>query len=247
MKLMWPRVISALVVAMLFGAFASVSVFAQSAPDSSSDNYGVTNTFFGAGGQDACSDNFCSHQTLGDTAVGESSSANWGVVAGSQTTHEAILEVEIDGITNNLGILSEDTTATATNTLSVRSYLSSGYVVQLVGTPPKINAHTLTNLSVPTASQAGTEQFGVNMRQNTSPSVGAEAVQFPDETFAYGLAAPNYGTQNLFAYNDKDIIAQSDQASGRTDYTLSIIVNISPNTPAGLYTTKLHAVVVPMY
>ncbi|MGB4758598.1 MAG: hypothetical protein WBP26_00930 [Candidatus Saccharimonadales bacterium] len=248
MQLRWFRVVTALVLSALFAAFCSVSVFAQSEPDSASTNYQVTNTFFGAGGEvEACSDSYCSRQSLGDAAVGESSSANYGIVAGSLTTQEPLLEVYVEGGNNDLGILSVDATSTATTEVSVRSYLSSGYVIQLIGTAPKINAHTINNLATPTASQTGVEQFGVNLRQNTTPVVGADVTQFPDSTFAYGTVEPNYNTPDLFAFNPGDVIAYSNSSSGRTDYMLSFIINIAPNTPAGLYATRLHALVVPTY
>lgn len=247
MQIRWFRVTCTLILSAAFAVLCSVSVFAQSEPDSESDNYKAINTFFGAGGADSCSDTYCAQQSVGDLAVGESGSANYGIMAGSRTTFEPVLEVLVEGGENNLGILSPNATASASTEVSVRSYLSSGYVVQLIGAPPKIPNHTFNNLATPTAPQVGVEQFGVNLRQNTTPAVGADLSQFPDSTFAYGAVTADYNTPNLFAFNENDIIASSNVSSGRTDYTLSFIMNISTDTPAGLYTTRLHALVVPTY
>lgn len=240
----------ALSVSVFFGLFASVSVFAATDIDSSSSSYKAINTHFGSGGEDSCSTAYCSKQSVGSTAVGDANSANYGTTAGNTYSDDALLEVTVDGGVKdlgNLGISAVDATATASSEVSVRSYLSAGYVIQLIGTPPKINNHTINTLTTPTASQIGVEQFGVNMVANTSPSIGANPSQFPDSSFAYGVAANNYDTPNLFAYNEGDIIAGSSVSSGKTIYTLSFMMNIASSTPAGLYTTKLHALVVPTY
>lgn len=248
MQIRWFRVTSALILSAAFAVLCSVSVFAAVEPESSSTNYQVYNTVFGAGGEvEACSDNYCSRQSVGNTAVGDTESANYKARAGSVYSEDALLEVMIDGEIANLGIVSVDATATAASEVSVRSYLSSGYVIQLVGGAPKISAHTITNLATPAAAQPGVEQFGINVVANTSPLVGANPSQFPDSTFAYGEADPDYDTPNLFAFNEGDIIAGSNVSSGQTNYTVSFIMNVSPNTPAGLYTSTMYAIVVPTY
>ena len=232
---------------MSFGALASVSVFAADPVDTKSSNWQAQNTVFGAGGEQACSDSYCSKQSVGDTAVGDSSSANYRSQAGSNSTPDPILEVNVQGSINDLGILSTGATATAQSDLSVRSYLSSGYVVQVVGTPPKMYAHTINALSSPSDSQAGTEQFGINLVTNTSPAVGKALEQIPDSTFAFGVIDANYNTPNKFMYHEGDIVARSNVSSGQTNYTISFILNISSSTPAGLYVGRFHAIVVPTY
>jgi hypothetical protein len=95
----------------------------------------------------------------------------------------------------------------------------------------------LTPLASQTASSAGTEQFGINLKANTSPTTfGANPSQFPDSSFGFGFAAPGYDTANLYKYVKNDVIAKSNSSSGRTDYTISYIFNISNVTPAGIYT-----------
>lgn len=248
MQLRWFRVVTALVVSVSFAALCSVSVFAAVDPQSSSSNYQVYNTVFGSGGEvEACSDSYCSRQSLGEAAVGDSESSNYKARAGSIFSEGTLLEVNVDGGINELGVISTDATVTASTEITVRSYLSAGYVIRLVGTPPKIHNHTIATPATPSAAQPGVEQFGINVRENTDPVVGADATQFPDSTFAYGAAAANYNTPNLFMYNEGDVIAGSTVSSGQTNYTVSFIMNIASNTPAGLYTTKLHAIVIPTY
>ena len=215
-----------------------------SADDSSSTNYMVRETQFGAGGElEACSGSYCSKQSVGDSAAGDTGSANYRAIAGSNTTAEPMLEVEVSSDPIKLGLLTSDDTVTAVATIAVRSYLSSGYIVQLVGPAPSIPGHTLLSPTVPTASTVGTEQFGINLRKNTSPAIGADPQQLPDETFSFGGYTTNYGHANLFMYKDGDIIANSVSSSGKTLYTLSMLANISPVTPAGQYKAKFSTIV----
>ncbi len=146
-----------------------------------------------------------------------------------------------------MGVVSPHTTGTANDTIKVLSYLSSGYVLQIVGTPPSQGTHTLTALTTPSTSQPGTEQFGMNLAANTTPAIGANPVQVPSSAFAFGYATTNYDQADLFTYNNNDIIAKSNSSSGETDYTLSIIMNVSSVTPGGQYSGTYSAVAVPTF
>lgn len=223
----------------------SLTTSFASADESSSSNYMVRETQFGAGGElESCSGSYCSKQSLGDTAAGSTGSANYQAIAGFNTTTDPMLEVEVSNDPIQLGVLDSDTTSTGTATIGVRSYLSSGYIVQLVGKAPNISGHTLSSPGTPTASATGTEQFGINLRGNTSPTtLGADPQQIPDDTFSFGNYTNDYGQQNLFMYNDGAIIASSNTSSGKTLYTLSMLANISPVTPAGQYKAAFSVVV----
>lgn len=176
-------------------------------------------------------------------STGSSNSASFGPI----TPDEPLLEVITIPGQSFLGDLSSTQTATKTTTVKVRSYLSNGYVIRVSGNPPKYGNHTLSTPAVPVASSMGTEQFGINVVANTSPSVGANPVQVPSGQFSFGTAEPGYNTPNLFKYTNGDVIARSTVASGQTDYTISMIVNISNLTPAGHYTGDFAAVVIPVY
>jgi hypothetical protein len=237
----------------IVAVFAAVLVMAGGfgtvyADFSSSTNYMVNETQFGAGAslQD-CSTNYCAKTSVGDTGVGFTKSNNYSAWNGFNTSSDPFLEVWTDGGSHDLGTLNVNTTATASGVIKVRNYLSSGYVVQITGPPLAMGSHSLTNLTTPTTSHAGAEQFGMNMVANTAPAVGANPTQQVDSTMSFGYAATDYDTANLFKYVDGDIVAKSDSSSGETDYTLSMIVNISNITPGGRYTGSYSAVIVPMY
>ena len=218
------------------------------AETSSSTNYQITEMELGAGTtQESCSGQYCTKASIGDMTTGGSASEKHTAQFGSVTPDEPLLEVIIQPGVSNLGVLTTEKTATKTVGLQIRSYLSSGYVVQLTGAPPKYGTHTLATPKDPTASTPGTEQFAINAVRNTAPAVGADPVQVPSDAMSFGRVMERYNTPNQFAYTSGEVVARSDVESGQTNYTISMIVNISNATPAGHYTGDFSAVVIPLY
>ena len=85
------------------------------------------------------------------------------------------------------------------------------------------------------------------MRDNATPNVGADPVQVPDSSFSYGIPTSDYNTADSFKYQDGDIIAYSNSSSGQTNYTLSMIANMSNLTPGGIYTSDFSIIVVSVF
>lgn len=222
-----------------------------------SSNYQTNEVFFGNGGAlNVCSSSYCSQQSIGEIGVGNSSSANYQANSGFNTTDAPVLELNVSGGVFNLGLVDSSAAKYTSTTFSVRSYLSSGYIVKLVGTSPVngFNGHAITGLTTPTISQPGVEQFGVNLRANTTPPVGADPQQLPDSSFSFGAPATDYNIVNKYKFVNGDTIAQSTSSSGDTLYTLSAILNVSNSTPAGvygdlggLYGGSLYIIVVPTF
>jgi hypothetical protein len=218
------------------------------ADTSSSAHYQVSNTEFNAGlTNQSCSTQYCSQVSIGDLAAGTTASGSNTAKLGGITNSQPELEVVIGTGSSDLGVLSTASTATATTTVQVLSYLSGGYILQIAGDPPSYGTHTLATPSTPTASAMGTEQFGINLAANTTPNIGAIPVQTPSSTTSFGVVNTGYGTSNLFKYSNGDVIAHSSSASGITDYTVSMIINISNNTPAGHYSGDYSAIVTPVF
>lgn len=235
----------ALLAAVLFCCIGAGTVAAES---SSSNSYKVMDTQFGSSSTvQTCSTSYCAKASLGDVVAGSSSASGYTARFGELSGSDPLLEVIVGGGSGNLGDLDTTTTATMTMTVQVRNYLSGGYVLQVIGAPPKYGSHTLSALSSPTASDPGTEQFGINIVANTSPSVGTNPAQVPSSETSFGVANSGYDTANLFKFSSGDVVAHSNSSSGRTDYTVSMIVNISSVTPAGRYSADFNAVVVPVY
>jgi hypothetical protein len=224
------------VLSLFFAPIASASI-------SSSPNYGVDEVFFGSGGElNACSSSYCAKQSAAEIAAGNTAATAFRAVGGFNTNREPYLAFSVAGSSTDLGYLSQAGTATTVGTFAVKTYLASGYVVQLASNPPTNVAnpsHDIDGLTSPTASAFGTEQFGINLVHNTSPAslnaISADPVQFPDNTFSFGTVATGYDTPNLFKYVKGDTIASSDRSSGETDYTISFIYNISSTTADGTY------------
>lgn len=209
-----------------------------------SPNYNIDEIFIGTGGElDACGTVYCADQILGGTAVGNTNSSNFRGEAGFGTPGEPTLDVSVTNTTIDLGVLNASSTAAASSNFSVKNYLSNGYVVKIYGNTPTnysgAGTHSLTALNSPSTSSPGTEQFGINLVANTTPGIGANPSQDPDSSFSFGTAAAGYNTADNFKYVDEDIIAQSTQSSGETDFTISIIANVATSTPGGQYVTTL--------
>lgn len=224
------------------------TAFATSS-SSSSANYQITETQFGSSSNaETCSTQYCAQSSAGAQATGTStSSGGTSATFGQITTDEPLLEVIVESGASDLGTLTAETTASKTMTVRIRNYQSNGYVLQITGDAPKYANHILNTPSTPTASTPGTEQFGLNAVANTTPNIGSNPVQVPSSDTSFGEAAPGYDTPNVFQYASGAVVGQSLTASGRTDYTISMILNISNNTPAGRYYGDLSAVVIPVY
>jgi len=213
---------------------------------SSSNNYQMTETQFGST-QKSCSGQYCAQASIGEVTDGVSiadSTAQFEDI----TNNEPFLDMILEPGDSNLGVLTTQATATKTTSIKIRSYLiSGGYSLQIIGTPPKFDGHTLNTPTTPTASTPGTEMFGINVVANTSPNVGANPIQVPADQQVFGVAHDNYKTPNKFMYQSEDVIARGQTDSGRTDYTVSMVVNIANSTPAGKYTGDFTAMLIPAY
>ena len=257
-------------------AWAGV-VLAASDPTMNSNNYSVTESEVGGNGQfNSSSSNYSINpsvddggSSLGESAVGNSSSTNYQSNAGFNTTAQPGLMLSVTSGAANLGLLSISAANTATATFYVRDYTSYGYVVQLVGDTPSYNGHHLAPMntamcgnSYGCASVNGTEQFGVNLVANASPtSVGADPV-CQAAGFCYGVAGDgstgSYGTTRPYTVggasakyryvaNGGETVASGPKSSGETDYTISFLANQSNTTPSGHYSGNIQVVATGTY
>lgn len=231
---------------LLIGYGFSATAFAQS---QSSQSYRLEESFIGPGGTvESSSASYKESSTAGDIGVGETLSANYKAQAGFNTTDDPRLVMIVNTSSINFGQLSTAVTTTATSTFSVLNYTAHGYAVFTIGAPPSIPGYTLTGVNPTTTSQVGVEQYGINLKANTSPiSFGAEPVQVPSGSFSFGAASSGYNTANNYRYVAGEQIAESLQTSGETDFTISYIVNASNTTPAGAYQGTQSLVVVGTY
>jgi hypothetical protein len=214
-----------------------------------SPNYSLPESYIGPGGAiDSSSPSYHSDGTVGDTATGSASSTNYGTTLGFNTTNEPRLAVVMGANSINFGSFSTATTSRATATFKVLNYTAHGYEVFAIGSTPGNGTTTLNGMGSTGPSQTGTEQFGMNLRGNTSPATfGSDPVQIPSSSFSVGAAATGYNTANNYRYVAGEKIAEALRSSGETQYTISYIVNVSTNTPGGDYSGAQSLVVVGTY
>ncbi|NTW61550.1 hypothetical protein HGB24_02600 [Candidatus Saccharibacteria bacterium] len=134
-----------------------------------------------------------------------------------------------------LGTLSTSSTKSGTSTFSVATNASSGYSVAYSGNTLTSGANTITALSSPTASSTDTKQFGINLKDNSTPNVGSEV-----SGSGSGAAYTGYGTANSFKFNTSgETLATASAATNSNTFTISYIANIDGSTAAGAYSTVL--------
>lgn len=169
----------------------------------------------------------------GDVGVGSSSSENYRVDAGSKTSPDPTLAFSVDASGTNFGAFSPSSTAATTMTFKVRNYTTYGYVVQIFGDGPTYNNHTIAPMTTTGPSQVGTEQYGINLVANTSPTnIGAN---LDNGDFGTGSVETEYSNSNNYRYVSGDTIASASSDSGETTYTITFIANVGPLTPGGQY------------
>lgn len=135
----------------------------------------------------------------------------------------------------DMGQLSEDQTLTAQSQMIVGTNATAGFSIVAYGTPLAAGTNIIDALPAPTASIKGVNQFGINLVANSTPNVGSD----PDGTWANAVASADYGTANLFKFVDGDEVAYSPDVSLSKRFTISYIVNASPDLRAGIYTTTV--------
>ncbi len=131
-----------------------------------------------------------------------------------------------------LGTLSFLGEVFGSHTLSVVSTAPGGFSISLYGTDMQHGADIIDPFGAANPSTPGTEEFGLNARDNTTPDVGANVV-VNSGSCDYG---GQFGTVDKFAYGSyTDIPFASSSGSGDCVYTASYVTNISDFTASGNY------------
>ncbi len=135
----------------------------------------------------------------------------------------------------NLGTLSSGAVSSGSHTLTVGTNAANGVVITYSGSTLTSGANTITAMSTVAASSAGTEQFGINAKDNVTPNVGLEC----SGTTPIAAAATGYNTVDNFKFVSGETIVSSSGSINDTTCTISYIANISAPTEAGTYTSTL--------
>lgn len=140
----------------------------------------------------------------------------------------------ISGDEVDFGTFSSTAASSGTSVMAASTNGQGGYSITVNGTTLTSGANTITALASQTASSNGTEQFGLNLRDNTTPNVGADP-----SGAGSGSYSANYGTADQFRFVDGDIVASNGSATDANTFTASYLVNIGGATEAGTYTATM--------
>ncbi|HRK40521.1 MAG TPA: hypothetical protein PLN95_00365 [Candidatus Saccharibacteria bacterium] len=135
----------------------------------------------------------------------------------------------------DMGQLTPSTTLTAQSQMAVGTNASGGFAITANGTPLSAGTNVIDGLSTPSASVPGTNQFGINLVANTVPDVGND----PEGIWANAVPSTDYGIPDLYKFVPGDVVAFSPNVSLMKKFTVSYIINSSPELRAGIYTTTI--------
>jgi len=137
---------------------------------------------------------------------------------------------------SDMGTLSADSTLTAQSQMAVGTNASGGFAITANGYPLSAGTHVIDGPLAPTESKPGTNQFGINLVENSAPDIGKD----PEGTWANAVASPDYSQPNKFKYVSGDVVAFSPNVSLMKKFTVSYIVNANEKLKAGVYTTTIN-------
>ncbi len=138
------------------------------------------------------------------------------------------------GELGNLGELGPSRTASLNSQFAASTNDVNGYLIYSLGTTLTSGNNVIPAASAPTAIGPGRSKFGLNLRKNTFPSIGADV-----NGNGTGLPLSDYNSPNLFMFEPGDPIAGSTKSTDYSLFTVSYITDVSADQPAGVYTTTI--------
>ena len=227
----------------IFILILAIFLAKQAWASSQSDNYKIWIDTFSSGGGRLESVGYKIDASISSQLNKTGQSTNFKERPGfSGIGSEPTVGFAVESASLNFGELSTSATAYSSHGISAYTNSNLGYSIRVYGFPLHNSQNTLTPIgSSPQDSEPGHEQFGINLVSNTVPLVGQAPVG------GSGQPAVNYSTSNKYAYHEGDVIAQASSYTYQTDYTVSVVVNISEITPAGSYGTTLTYEFIPVF
>lgn len=136
----------------------------------------------------------------------------------------------------DMGELTSEETLTAQSQMAVGTNASGGFAILAYGTPLSAGTNIIKGLNQPTLSQVGANQFGINLVENTTPTVGIN----PEGAWANAVASADYSQADHYKFVSGDEVAYSPNVSLMKKFTVSYIVNASRSLRPGVYTTTVN-------
>lgn len=138
----------------------------------------------------------------------------------------------MSGNSINLGNLANTVTRSGTSQLSIGTNSPTGHILYVLGTTMTSGNNSIPALAAPTTSIIGNNQFGINLRNNSIPNVGANP-SGPGST----SPTADYNSPNLYKYSNGDSIATSALPTNYNRITVSYVVNVKKTQPPGVYSS----------
>lgn len=147
-------------------------------------------------------------------------------IAGNCTT--------VTGNTIDFGDFSPTITRSGTSVMQAQTNAANGYAITVNGTTLASGANTIPGMASQSTSNLGTSEFGLNLRQNTTPAVGTD----PSGPGSAVVNA-NFNTADQYRFNNGDVVASAAAPTDANTLTSSYIVNIGGSQAAGVYTATM--------
>jgi hypothetical protein len=135
----------------------------------------------------------------------------------------------------DMGDLSPQSTLIAQSQMAVGTNASGGFAITANGNPPSAGTNVIDSPNKPVLSKQGSNQFGINLVANNTPSIGSD----PEGIWANALASAEYSVPNQYKYVPGDVVAYSPNVSLMKKFTVSYILNSSENLRPGVYSTTI--------
>lgn len=130
----------------------------------------------------------------------------------------------------DLGQLLSTRTSSGQSQMVVATNAQNGYSIEATGATLTSGNNTIPPLSADSPPQVGVSQFGINLRANSNPTVGADPYG-PGN----GQPTPNYNRPNLYRYINGDVVATNSSVEDGRKFTVSYVTDISKSQPPGIY------------
>ncbi len=210
-------------------------------PDNVGSQYVRLQIFSGASAGGALTDAAgIAYAILGDLTISTTVPPYIDLCVGTTiTTNDCTAPV---GSIVDFGALSTATAKSGTSQFAAATNADNGYTISVLGNSLTSGNNVLPPLSTLSVSLPGTNQFGMNLRSNIAPNVGAEPS-------GPGSASPvgNYAVPDNYIFKNGDAIASVGGPDNYRIFTASYIVNINASQPSGYYATTITYLAVGNY
>lgn len=134
----------------------------------------------------------------------------------------------------DFGEFSKTSAKSASSEMVVATNAGSGFSISLAGTTLTSGNNLIPSLPSPSPSQPGNSQFGINLRANSNPGIGAEPTG-PGVANVTG----QYGIPNQFKFIPGESVVSSTGTTDNRKFTVSYVTNVSAVQEAGIYATTI--------